>query len=247
MARFFIAASNIFGGTAYLSHDDAAHIKVLRIRPQETFTVCDGNGRDYTCVLSKDESGNMTAKIIDVCSSPGEPDLYCSVYTAFSKGDKTETVIQKSVELGASEIVLFPSARCVSTPDGKSLMKKLVRWQRISEEAAKQSGRGIIPQIRCLPDFASAVDQAAKADLPLFLYENERETSLRAAVSGVENPKTAAVLTGPEGGFDKNEADYAVSHGMLSVTIGPRILRCETAPVCAVSALMLLTGNMEYK
>lgn len=247
MARFFIAASNIFGGIAYLTKEELDHIKVLRIKSGETFTVCDGNGTDYVCRLSgTDLKGEITAEILDSAPSIGEPSVFCSVYTAFPKGDKAETIVQKSVELGASEIIFYPSARCVSRPDEKSLIKKTARWQKIASEAAKQSGRGKIPTVNTLPSFSAAVGAAAKADLPLFLYEEEQKQGLRDAVSSAASPSTVSIMTGPEGGFEPEEAQLAISSGMKSVTIGPRILRCETAPVCAVTSVMLLTGNLEY-
>jgi len=243
MARFFLAASNIFGGIAYLTASDLEHIKVLRIRRGEIFTVCDGEGTDYTCRLKEDGDG-LCAEVLDKLPSSGEPTASCAVYTAFSKGDKAETVIQKCVEIGASEIVLFPSDRCVSRPDGTSLLRKLGRWQKIAEESAKQSGRGKIPRVSAADSFETAVKSAAKADLPLFFYEEERRLGLKSAMESQPEYKTISILTGPEGGFTAEEAEFAQKCGMLSVSLGPRILRCETAPVCGLAAVMLFTGNM---
>lgn len=240
MARFFIAASNIFGGVAALSAADAEHLRVLRIRRGETFTVCDGAGTDYTCRLGEDGSVEITG------SSPsvGEPSVKVRVFAAYSKGDRMDFTVQKCVELGAHEIILFPSSRCIARPDDAGAPKKLARWQRISEEAAKQSGRGIIPAVSALPTFESAVGAAKSAGLPLFLYEDERETTLKSALASAEDLACVSVMTGPEGGFEPSEAAYAKRSGMLSVTLGPRILRCETAPMCAVAAVMLFSGNM---
>lgn len=245
MARFFISASNLLGGIAYLSSAELEHIKVLRLRQGEIFTVCDGSGNDYTCSLSKTEAGELCGKIIDAQPSQGEPTVDVTVYAALAKGDKNETVIQKCVELGAHDIVIFPSARCVARLDSSSaILKKTGRWQKIALEAAKQSGRGIIPQVRYVNSFDDAVELAVSADIPLFLYENENRLSIHTAITEHSGCKTISVFTGPEGGFEESEAEFAVSHGMLSVTLGPRILRCETAPMCAVTAAMLLTGNL---
>ena len=243
MPRFFIAASNIFGGTAYLSAQDVEHMRVLRIRRGEIFTVCDSNGTDYTCRINEDDPTGATVQIISSAPSAGEPSVRCTVYAAFSKGDKMDTVVQKCVELGAYDIVAFPSARCVSRPDGGALLKKLNRWQRIAEEAAKQSGRGIIPKVSSANSFAEAVNRASSADIPLFLYENEHQNGLRQAVSD-GGARTIAVMSGPEGGFDDDEAAFAMSAGMRPVSLGTRILRCETAPVAALAAVMCLTGNL---
>jgi 16S rRNA (uracil1498-N3)-methyltransferase len=235
----------MFGGIAYLSSAEREHIKVLRLRQGEIFTVCDGSGNDYTCKLEKTEDGNLCGRIIETQPSVGEPTVKVSVFAALAKGDKNETVIQKCVELGAHEINIFPSARCVSRINGAAAAaKKTERWQKIALEAAKQSGRGIIPQVRYVEEFNIAVAMAANAELPLFLYENEDKLGIHDAIMSHRDARTISVFTGPEGGFDDSEAAFAVEKGMLSVTLGPRILRCETAPMCAVTAAMLLTGNL---
>lgn len=244
MARFFIAASNIFGGVAYLNSEDMAHVKALRIRDGETFTVCDGNGTDYSCVLSKMDKDTAEVQILDKSPSKGEPTVECTVYIAYSKGDKTEHVVQKSVELGAAQIVLFPCRRCVSRPEGAALIKKSARYAKIAEEAAKQSGRGKIPTVVTAPTYKAAIESAAKADMPLFCYEDERELSLKACLESKTDIKTVSIVTGPEGGFEPEEAQLACEMGMKCVTMGSRILRCETAPLCALSAVMYSTGNL---
>lgn len=244
MARFFVSASNIIGDTAYLSGEDMDHIKVLRIRDGETFTVCDGSGTDYLCVLSKADRDTAEVKILDKTPSKGEPTVECAVYIAYAKGDKIEHVVQKAVELGASEIVLFPSKRCVSRPEGSALVKKTARYAKIAEEAAKQSGRGRIPAVTTMPSYKAAIESAAKADVPLFCYEDEKELSLKTCMESVPEIKTVSIVTGPEGGFEPEEAALASEMGMKCVTMGPRILRCETAPLCALSAVMYSTGNL---
>ena len=245
MARFFITASNLFGGMAYLDKEDAEHIKVLRIRKGETYTVCDGNGTDYICKLSEEaEKGSSAVEIVDKVPSPGEPSIKCAVYAAFSKGDKMESVIQKSVEIGATEIVVFPSKRCVAKYEGSALVRKAERWQKIAKEAAKQSERGIIPAVTVLSSFSEAVKRAAGTDLPIFCYEEEKSLSLKNLLEQAENVGSVSIFTGPEGGFEPSEVQEAIDAGMKSVTLGPRILRCETAPICALAAVMLFTGNM---
>ncbi len=243
MSRFFVAASNISGGIAFIDGKEAEHMRVLRIRQGESFTVCDGNGNDHICKISDEKDGAFCAEILKTVPSSGEPSVKCSVYAAFSKGDKMDTVVQKCVELGAFEIVVFPSYRCVSKPDGAAVIKKTARWQKIAAEAAKQSGRGIIPQVVSLPDFKSAVKRAAEADLPLFCYEEEDTLSLKSAAESKTDIKTISIITGPEGGFEPDEAEAAKEAGLLSVSLGPRILRCETAPFAALAAIMYATDN----
>ena len=244
MPRFFITASDISGGVASIGPADAAHLKSLRVKPGESVILCDGLGYDYSCLLSRLYEGGAELEILEKTVSSTEPDVKCSVFAAFPKGDKSEAIVQKSVELGAFEIVFFPSERCVSRPEGASLSKKLARFQKISEEAAKQSGRGILPQVTAADSFKAAMTRAAVSDASFFFYEEERAFAIRDALSFTVKPKTISLVTGPEGGFAPEEKELAVTLGLSSVTMGPRILRCETAPLCALSAVMLMTGNL---
>ncbi len=244
MPRFFLTASNIFGGVAYINGADAAHLRVLRVRKGEDLVVCDGNGTDYRCRITEVGAEGVQAEILETSPSQGEPTVACRVYAAFSKGDKMDAVVQKSVEIGAAGVVVFPSARCVSRPTGPALIKKQNRWQKIAQEAAMQCGRGIIPQVEVAPSYEAAICQAAGAALPLFLYEEEREFSLQVALQDAPAAEAISLVTGPEGGFTPEEAAFAKAQGMRLTTMGSRILRCETAPICALSAVMLATGNL---
>ena len=150
-------------------------------------------------------------------------------------------MIQKATELGAYEIVAFPSARCVSRPDEKSLKKKLERWQKIAASAAEQSGRGRIPQVLVLDSFHAALTRASEADRALMFYENEQAVTLKMALTGAY--QTVSLLTGPEGGLEEKEVRQAREAGLQVCTLGRRILRCETAPLCALSAVMYDAGE----
>ena len=161
---------------------------------------------------------------------------------AFSKGDKFEHVVQKATELGVCELVAFPSARCVSKPDEKSLKKKLERWQKIAASAAEQCGRGYIPQVIVLDSYAKALEAAAKADKAILFYENERAVTLKMALEE-KTYETISLLTGPEGGLEEREVEQARDAGLQICTLGSRILRCETAPLCALSAVMYQSGE----
>lgn len=244
MPRFFMAGSNLAGGVAVIRGQDADHIRVLRMKPGEKLVISDGEGTDYDCVLSRVGENVVEARVVSRASSPGEASVKCTVLAAFSKGDRSDYTVQKGVESGASEIIFFPSERCVSRPDGRRLAKKLARWQRIAEEAAKQSGRGRIPLVSAASDYAGAIDIAIKADLSLYLYEAGERMPLRQAIEGAIGFSTAAVMTGPEGGFERFEADLARLSGMTVCSMGPRILRCETAPITALTAIMYATGNL---
>ena len=240
MTRFFVSAEELAGECITLTGENAQHAKVLRLKIGEEVLVCDGQGFECLCTVA--DAAAMELKVLQRCASRTEAAVQVSVYMAFSKGDKLEHVIQKATELGAYEIVAFPSARCVSRPDEKSLKKKLERWQKIAASAAEQSGRGRIPQVLVLPSFAEAVTRAVQADKALFFYENEHATTLRMALDeGTWN--TVSLLTGPEGGLEEKEVEQARSAGMTVCTLGSRILRCETAPLCALSAVMYAAGE----
>lgn len=242
MPRFFVPKQEIGSSFLVLTGENAAHAKVLRLKNGDDVTICDGEGTDYICTVSDVANGQISLVVHSADPSQSEPKVACSVYMAFAKADKFEHVIQKATELGAAELVCFPSVRCVSRPDEKSLVKKLDRWQRIAASAAEQSRRGRIPQVIALPSYSSALKRAAEADLAVCFYENEEQLTFRAAIEAAPF-RTASLLTGPEGGFESEEVRQAAEAGLKICTLGSRILRCETAPLCALSALMYATGE----
>ena len=242
MPRFFVPKQEIGSSFLVLTGENAAHAKVLRLKNGDDVTVCDGEGTDYICTVSDVANGQISLVVHSADPSQSEPKVACSVYMAFAKADKFEHVIQKATELGAAELVCFPSARCVSRPDEKSLVKKRERWQKIAASAAEQSRRGRIPQVIALPSYSSALKRAAEADLAVCFYENEEQLTFRAAIEAAPF-RTASILTGPEGGFESEEVRQAAEAGLKICTLGSRILRCETAPLCALSALMYATGE----
>lgn len=242
MPRFFVPKQEIGSSFLVLTGENAAHAKVLRLKNGDDVTVCDGEGTDYACTVSDVASGQISLVVHSADPSQSEPKVACSIYMAFAKADKFEHVIQKATELGAAELVCFPSVRCVSRPDEKSLVKKLDRWQKIAASAAEQSRRGRIPQVIALPSYSSALKRAAEADLAVCFYENEEQLTFRAAIEAAPF-RTASILTGPEGGFELEEVRQAAEAGLKICTLGSRILRCETAPLCALSALMYATGE----
>lgn len=242
MPRFFVPKQEIGSSFLVLTGENAAHAKVLRLKNGDDVTICDGEGTDYICTVSDVANGQISLVVHSADPSQSEPKVACSVYMAFAKADKFEHVIQKATELGAAELVCFPSARCVSRPDEKSLVKKRERWQKIAASAAEQSRRGRIPQVIALPSYSSALARAAEADLAVCFYENEEQLTFRAAIEAAPF-RTASILTGPEGGFESEEVRQAAEAGLKICTLGSRILRCETAPLCALSALMYATGE----
>ena len=242
MPRFFIAGTNLLGGTAIIRGRDAEHVRVLRLKPGEDMIICDGQGTDYKCRLVYADKEQAEAEVIEVRPCPAEPSVKVTMLCALPKGDRVDYIIQKGVEAGAFEILFFTCERCVARPENPE--KKLERWQRIAEEAAKQSGRGIIPQVGWAGEFAQALDIAVKKELGLFMYETGEREALNAVLEANRDVKTAAFITGPEGGFEPFEADLARVCGLHICSMGERILRCETAPVVALTAAMYATGNL---
>ena len=242
MTRFFVDSDTLGQSTIVLTGENASHAKVLRLKNGEEILVCDGQGREALCRISQLSGNDYILDVIEIRDSLTEAHVMVSVYMALPKADKLEHVIQKATELGASEIVTFPTARCVSRPDDKSLKKKLERWQKIAASAAEQSGRGRIPEVVVLSSYKEALSRAVAADKAIVFYENEHATTLRQALSQ-EQYRTVSLLSGPEGGFEESEIEQARSAGFQICTLGRRILRCETAPLCGLSAVMYDAGE----
>ena len=238
MVRFFVEPTELTGDTVVLTGDNANHAKVLRLKAGEEVLVCDGQGQECLCRVTSENC----LLIFQRRQAQTEPAVSVCIYVAFPKADKLEHVIQKATELGACEIVAFPSARCVFKPDEKSIGKKLERWQKIALSAAQQSGRGRIPRVSVVASYAAAIQLAAKADKAIMLYENEQATTLKMALEQ-GNYASVSLISGPEGGFEEKEVDQAQQAGICVCTLGRRILRCETAPLCALSAVMYASGE----
>ncbi len=234
--RFF--TEEIADGCAFVSEDDAAHAsKVLRMRAGDIAVLCDGHKTDYLARFS----GENRFEILEQSENKAEPSIYLRLFQAMPKGDKMEFIVQKAVECGASEIIPFFSKRCVSRPSEKALSNKLPRYRKIALEAAKQCGRGIIPKVGGAVDFSALKTLISPENTGILFYECG-EVPLCRAVS--EFRQNVDIVIGSEGGFEPSEAQELESAGFAVVSLGKRILRCETAPVAAISVLMNMTGNM---
>ena len=238
MPRFFVKGNDISDGRITLRDGDAFHIaRSLRMAVGDNLTVCDGEGTEYSVRLTKIRDEECECEILSTSESSSEPKAQITLYVAYPKADKLETVIQKAVELGASRIVPFESSRCIKRPKAEKIDKVTARLSRIAEEAAKQCGRSKLPTVSAPIGYTAAINDAARADLALFCYEGECPMSIKDALRNAKEPKTVSVTVGAEGGFSEEEARAATSAGLLSVTLGPRILRCETAPLYALASL----------
>lgn len=238
--RFF--TENISEETAVVSGDDVKHISsVLRMRAGDIAVLCDGRGTDFLAELASCESGACEFKILERSPNLAEPNIRVRLFQAMPKSDKMDFIVQKAVECGACEIIPIFTKRCVSKPDEKSLAKKLLRWQKIAAEAAKQCGRGVIPSVGETVEFSALKTLISPENTGIMFYECS-QTPLREAVS--EFKKNVDIVIGSEGGFEPFEAEELQELGFACASLGKRILRCETAPIAALSVLMNMTGNM---
>lgn len=226
----------------YLNEEQSRHItKSLRMKKGDMLTVCTGDGNDYGCIIDDINKDGARLAVCYKQASDSEADIKISLYQGVPKGDKFEDIIQKCTELGVYEIIPVLTKRCVSRPQEKQAEKKRQRYARIALEAAQQSGRGIVPEIKKMTELKTAVSQC-EADIKIVFYEGGGEP-LSALIK--KDAKSAAVFIGPEGGFEKEEVELLKQNGAVAATLGKRILRTQTAPVAALSAIMLLTGNLE--
>ena len=220
---------------------DARHIGFsLRMKVGDVLTFCHG-GTDYSCVIESMTGDEVLCRVENSSPTLAEPNIGLTIYQAYPKQDKLELIIQKTAELGACRIVPFLSARCVARPDKKTYEKKQARFQKIAEEAAKQSGRGIVPEIAPLMNFSEALEDMGRCGLSLLCYENGGKR-----LKDVDFPKVGniGVMIGSEGGFERDEAETAEKAGAIPIWLGERILRCETCPIAVTAIIMNLTDNM---
>ena len=240
MPRFF--TNEIDENNITLTGSDAVHVgRSLRMKPGEPLTVCCG-GIDYNCEISEITSDTVYLSLKEKVVCAAEPNIEVTLFQAVPKMDKLEYIIQKSVELGVSRIVPMLTRRCVSRPDERDFAKKLARLNKIAAEAAKQSGRGIIPQVTPIISYKNALEMMKELDQNVLLYEEEGGVSFGEV--DLTGAKTVGLVIGSEGGFDREEAEACTAVGAAQVWLGKRILRFETAPITALSILMFLTNNM---
>ena len=244
MPKFFVKHENISDEKISIIGEDVNHIKnVLRKNTKDQIEICDSeNGQNYKCEIEKIGKENIICSIIKKLEGNSEPDTYVHIYQGLPKADKMELIIQKAVELGVSEITPINMSRCIVKLDGKEQKKKNERWQKISEVAAKQSGRDIIPRINNVCNINEITKQCKEYDITLLAYENEKENSLRKEIEVLKQQQKEklkiAVIIGPEGGIDPEELEKLHKEGAKVITLGERILRTETVALNVLSILM---------
>ena len=245
MHHFFVRPEQISGKEAYIEGPDWNHAaNVLRVRPGEQVLLSAGEDWDYLCTVREvDRAGQrVLLSVLEENRDTRELPVKISLYQGLPKSDKMELIIQKAVELGAARVIPVETARCVVKLDRKKAESKRSRWQAISESAAKQSGRSMIPEVAMPMPFAAALKEAADSDIRLIPYENaEGMERTRRILESVVPGQKIAVFIGPEGGFEETEIRRAEEAGFEAVTLGKRILRTETAGFVVLSLLMAQT------
>ncbi len=245
MSRFFVKKEQIENGIVAVLGDDAHHIsRSLRMAAGEHITVSDMQKNEYDCVLEEFLPDRVLARVVEERKCDTEPPYIAQLYQALPKGDKLDSVIQKSVECGVSSVTTFQSERCIAKEKGDE-ENKLRRRQRIALEAAKQSGRGYIPDIYPTCSFEKALKEASQADIKLFCYEGDgteslhrflRQARVMCVEQGIAMPKISIII-GSEGGFSLSEVEKARTEGFVPVGLGRRILRTETASSFVLACL----------
>ncbi len=246
MPRFFVDPQFIGPESITIEGENYNHIKnVLRLKKDDGIVVCNGIGTDYIGYIEDYGQGTVKVKISKTEQNKTEPPVCVTLYQGLPKADKMEYIIQKSVELGICRIVPVITGRTIVKLDGvKDAEKKTSRWQKIAYEAAKQSNRGVIPSVEVPVSFKEALSSLKAGEFNLIPYENEREANLKSFLTGAAGHKHISFFIGPEGGFTEEEVDMAKKAGVISVSLGPRILRTETAGISLLSIVMYELGDM---
>lgn len=235
MRRFFAENINITCGKAVLLGDEARHIRnVLRMKSGDEVLLIDGSGKEYRSVIDSISTDSVELSIMECGFSKADPSVRVTLFQCLPKQGKMELIIQKCVELGVYSVVPTVSKRCIVRFDEND--SKIKRWNKVSVEAAKQCGRAEIPEVT-LPVKLSAID-FGEFDTILFAYENESRRTLKEALKTAGKIGSIALVIGPEGGFEPSEAELIIDKGAVSVSLGNRILRTETAGMAALAQIM---------
>ncbi len=249
MPKFFIKNEQINNNKINIIGEDVNHIKnVLRLKIDDDIQICDlDTSINYTCGISKINNDSIECTILKEHKSICESNVHINIFQGLPKADKMELIIQKSVELGANEITPVEMKRCVVKLDEKSKKKKIERWQKISEVAAKQSGRDKVPEINNISNIKNICNLIDKYDIVLLAYENEKENTLKSELVKLKNKNDLkiGVIIGPEGGLEEQEVDLLEKAGAKVVTLGNRILRTETVALVVTGIIMYELENLE--
>ena len=242
MHRFFAEPGQIGEKEIVITGADVNHIRnVLRMRTGEEVLIADGRGAEYRCKLTDLSENEVRAQILWKLDGNAELASAVTLFQGLPKSDKMDLIVQKCVELGVDRIVPVSTQRAVVKLDEKKEQTRLKRWNTISESAAKQSGRGVIPEVSGVMSFGKALEEAKKLDVLLIPYERAEHMAETRRVMGEIRPgQSVGIFIGPEGGFEESEVEEAVAAGAKAITLGKRILRTETAGLAVMSMLSYL-------
>jgi 16S rRNA (uracil1498-N3)-methyltransferase len=237
--RFFIAPGQIDGDRAVITGDAVRQIKrVLRLKEGDSISLLDASGAEFEARIASLSAGSITAEILGSRRCAAEPRIRLSLAVCLPKGDKIELIVQKCTELGISELVVASSERSVPRVDSPKAAERLGRWRRIATEAAEQCGRGRVPEIGGIVEFADLADLIRESPLALLAWEGDGGAPLRDVLRTHAGAGSVMLIIGPEGGLTEDEAHVATDAGAVLVSLGRRILRCETAAIAACAAVM---------
>lgn len=243
MRKFFVESKQINDNQIIIDGEDVNHIKnVLRLAIGEKIKICDKDASiNYVSEIVEITNQEVRCMIIEEVKGEAEGNVELHIYQGLPKADKMELIIQKGTELGISKYVPVKLSRCIVKLDGKDEIKKIDRWQKISEAAAKQSGRDLVPEITNLKSIKEVSELIKEYDLFLVAFEEEKENSIKNELLKIKDTLDnykIAVLVGPEGGLQKDEVSYLEENGAKVITLGNRILRTETVAMYIASVIM---------
>ncbi|OGO84950.1 MAG: hypothetical protein A2Y22_05620 [Clostridiales bacterium GWD2_32_59] len=245
MPKFFIDENQINGDNIVIIGEDVKHIKVFRCKIDDIITLCQMKKYDYECKIVQIDSEKVIAKIVSKKEINSEPGVNITIYQGLAKGDKMEYIIQKAVELGVNRIVpLITKNTVVKIDDIKKEEKKIERWNKISEAAAKQTGRGIIPKVDRIMTLDEAIEDNKDNDLKILLYENEKKLTIHQIFGINREYRNIGVFIGPEGGLQEFEVKKAKENDIKVITLGNRILRTETVSTVILAIIMYSMGEI---
>lgn len=243
MPKFFVDKALIKDNIIEIAGDNALHIAtVLRAKKGDIITICDGNGKDYICEISEVTKKQVNVDIKECLLNENEPNIKITLYQGISKGERMDLAIQKCVEIGIDRIVPVETENTIVKLEGKQ-DKKVLRWNKISESAAKQCGRGKIPIVENIHSFKEAILDSLNLDGVIIPYEKEKNNKISSFIKNFSG-KSIGIFIGPEGGFSDNEINIAKENKIQSITLGKRILRTETAGLVTSVILLYELGEM---
>lgn len=248
MSKFFVKENQIKNNTVKIIGQDVNHIKnVLRLNLEEQIKVCnEDTSENFNCSIKQIGKDEIICEIKEKISSKVESNVEITIFQGLPKADKMELIIQKSTELGASRFVPVALNRCIVKLSGKDAQKKIERWQKISEVAAKQCGRDLIPKIENIENIEEVKNQISDFDLFFVAYEQEKNVYLKQVLQEVDKSKEKiriAFLIGPEGGLEEKEIEQMKNAGAKIISLGNRILRTETVALSVTSIIMYELEN----